>query len=101
MEVTQVIIVDPNSLGFEVGENPKWRGEFTLEQVAQFNIKVGMKLTVHLLEIEDTFAAVEFSDDEKTTVPITKVSQNTELFSPKSPKETDPPNMDETLRGSG
>ncbi|GEM_PF-5924865 len=98
MEVTKAIIVNQNSLGFEVGDNPKWRGEFTLEQVAQFNIKAGRNLTVHLLEIEDTFATVEFDENEKTTVRITKVSQNNEFFPPESPKETDPPNMDDTLR---
>src|SRR5690349_22356114 len=99
MEVTKVIFVNPNSLGFEVGDDAKWRGEFTLEQVAEFNIKAGMALTVHLLEMEDTFATVQFDEDEKTTVPITKVPPDNDLFSTESPKETDAPTMDDTLRG--
>ena len=96
MEITKVIVVNQNSLGFELGENPKWRGEFTLEQVARFNIKAGNDLTVHLLEIEDTFANVEFGAGEKTTVPIMKVPQNSETFLPEESDETD---MSETLRG--
>ena len=99
MEVTKVIALNQNSLGFEVGEDPKWRGEFTLEQEAQFNIREGKPLTVHLLEMEDTFASVEFGEGEKTTVPITKVSQDNDLFSPEPPDETDTPDFTETLRG--
>ncbi len=99
MEDTKVIIVDPNSLGFEVGDDPKWRGEFTLEQVAEFNIKRGMDLRVDLLEMEDTFATVQFGEDEKTTVPITKVQPENDLFAPEKPGEADTPVMDDTLRG--
>lgn len=98
MEVTKVIIVNPNSLGFEVGDDPKWRGEFTLEQVAEFSIKAGMNLTVHLLEMEDTFATVEFGGNEKTTVPITKVPHDNALFAHESSPETDTPNMDDTMQ---
>jgi hypothetical protein len=100
MEVTKVIAIDQSSLGFEVGEKPKWRGEFTLEQVAQHNIKVGKALTVHILEMEDVFATVEFDGNEKTTVQVTKLAENTELFSLEPANETDTPNMDDTLRGS-
>ena len=96
MEITKVIVVNQNSLGFEIGEDPKWRGEFTLEQVARFNIKAGQDLTVHLLEIEDTFANVEFGENEKTTVPIMKVPQNSEMFFPEESDETD---LSETMRG--
>jgi len=98
MEITKVIIVSPNSLGFEVGDDSKWRGEFTLEQVAEFNIKTGMNLTVHLLEMEDTFATVEFDEKNKTTVPITKLPHDKDMFSHESPEETDTPNMDDTIR---
>ena len=98
MEATKVIIVTPNSLGFEIGDNPKWRGEFTLEQVSQFNIKAGQDLTVHFLEMEDTFATVEFGESERTTVAMTKVSENNDFFTPESPNETDTPNFDDTLR---
>jgi hypothetical protein len=100
MEATKVIMIEQGSLGFEVGGDPKWRGEFTLEQVDKFNIKIGREIIVHLLEIQDTFATVEFDENEKTTVPITKAAQNDELFSPESPAEADTPDMDETLRGS-
>ena len=99
MEATKVIVINPNSLGFEVGGDSKWRGEFTLEQIAEFNIKKGMELTVDLLEMEDTFAAVQFAEGEKTTVPITKVPTENDLFAPEPPAETDTPNPDETLRG--
>jgi len=99
MEATKVIALNQNSLGFEVGEEPAWRGEFTLEQVAQFNIKEGKAITVNLLEMEDTFASVEFGEGEKTTVPITKVSVDSGLFSPEPPDETDTPDFTETLRG--
>jgi hypothetical protein len=101
MEVTKVIAIEQGSLGFEVGESPGWRGEFTLEQVEKFNIKEGKEVIVHLLEMQDTFASVEFSEQEKTTVPITKVSPNRELFSPELPMEMDDAlDMDDTLRGS-
>ena len=99
MEDTKVIIVDPNSLGFEVGDDPKWRGEFTLEQVAEFNIKKGMDLMVDLLEMEDTFATVQFGAHEKTTVPITKLPHDNDLFAPEPSSEIDTPYLDETLRG--
>jgi hypothetical protein len=98
METTKVINVNQNSLGFEIGEEQKWRGEFTLEQVAQFNIKEGKAITVNLLEMEETFASVEFGAGEKTTVPITKVSPDNDLFSPQPPDETDTPDFTETLR---
>ena len=98
MEATKVIIVNPNSLGFEVGDDSKWRGEFSLEQVAEFNIKKGMDLTVHLLEIEDTFATVQFGGGEKTTVPITKLPHDNDMFSQEPPEEDDAPNMDDTMR---
>ena len=100
MEVTKVIAIDQGSLGFEVGENPKWRGEFTLEQVAQHNIKVGKALTVNILEMEDVFATVEFDGNGKTTVEVTKLPEDNELFLPEPADETDTPNMDDTLRGS-
>ena len=99
MQDTKVITVNPNSLGFEVGDDPKWRGEFTLEQVAEFNIKAGMNLTVHLLEMEDTFATVQFEEGEKTTVPIIKLPHESDLFAGETPEETDKPNMDDTMRG--
>jgi hypothetical protein len=97
MEVTKVIEIDQNSLGFEVGENPKWRGEFTLEQVAHFGIKAGKDLTVHLLEMQDVFANVEFNENEKTTVPVSRVSENTEMFSSEPPEEADDAEMLDTL----
>jgi hypothetical protein len=99
MEETKVIAIDQNSLGFEVGEDSRWRGEFTLEQVAQYGIKAGKDLTVHVLEMEDTFATVEFNEGEKTTVPITKIPESSELFASKSSDETDPRDFSETLRG--
>jgi hypothetical protein len=99
MEITKVIVVNPNSLGFEVGDDPVWRGEFTLEQVAEFNIKAGMNLTVHLLEMEDTFATVEFGEGRKTSVPIIKVPHDSAFFPDEPPPETDTPEFNETLRG--
>lgn len=99
MEVTKVIAVNHNSLGFEVGDDPKWRGEFTLEQVAVFNIKKGMDLQIQMLEMEDTFASVKFGEGKKTTVPITKVPHDNDLFFHEPPTETDTPNIDDTMRG--
>ena len=99
MEATKVISIEQGSLGFEIGENPRWRGEFTLEQVQKFNIQEGKPLNVHLLEMEDTFANVEFGKDEKTTVPITKVPEDNDLFAPESLDETDTTDLNETLRG--
>jgi hypothetical protein len=97
MEVTKVIAIDHSSLGFEVGENPKWRGEFTLEQVAQHNIKVGKELTVNILDMEDVFATVEFDEHEKTTVQVTKIPENSELFAPEPSNETDMPEFFDTI----
>lgn len=99
MEVTKVIWIEQGSLGFEVGENPRWRGEFTLAQVEEFNIKEGKPLNVSLLEIEDTFANVEFGAGEKTTVPITKVASDNDLFASEPKDETDTPDFGDTLRG--
>ena len=84
-------------MGFEVGDEPKWRGEFTLEQVAEFEIKPGKDLTVHLLEMQDVFANVEFNENEKTTVPVSRVSENTEMFSSEPPEEADDAEMLDTL----
>ncbi|HEY0460380.1 MAG TPA: hypothetical protein VGC97_14680 [Pyrinomonadaceae bacterium] len=99
MEATKVISIGQGSLGFEIGENPRWRAEFTLEQVEKFNIREGKPLNVHLLGMEDTFANVEFGEEEKTTVPIMKVREDNDLFAPESSDETDTPDMNETLRG--
>ncbi|HEY8561216.1 MAG TPA: hypothetical protein VIL74_12645 [Pyrinomonadaceae bacterium] len=99
MEVTKAIYIDPNSLGFEVGENPRWRGEFTLEQIAEFDIKPGKPLNIHLLEMEETFATVEFGESEKTTVPIVKVPEGSARFAPEPSGETDTPDFSDTLRG--
>ena len=88
MERTKVIPIEGNSLGFEVGDEPKWRGEFTLEQVAEFEIKTGKELTVHMLEMPDVFATVEFDDNQKTTVPVTKLAENSDLFATKPLTET-------------
>lgn len=89
MERTKVIAVEGNSLGFEVGDEPKWRGEFTLEQVAEFGIKPGTEVTVHMLEMPDVFANVEFDDQQKTTVQVTKLPENGDLFSSEPPPETE------------
>lgn len=97
MERTKAIRVNHNSLGFEVGENPKWRGEFTLEQVADFDIKPGTDLTVHLLEMEDVFANVEFGEHGRTSVQVTKIVENNEFFPPESPEENDDAEMLDTL----
>lgn len=99
MEKVKVINVNHNSLGFEIGENPKWRGEFTLEQVAEFDIKTGKEIVVHLLEMEDVFATVEFGDNRRTTVPVTKVGENSEFFAPPTPEEPDDAAFPDTLRG--
>ena len=44
MVVTKVVAIEQGVLGFEIGENPRWRGEFTLEQVREFNIREGKAL---------------------------------------------------------
>ncbi len=88
MERTKAIPVNHNSLGFEVGDEPKWRGEFTLEQVAEFDIKPGKEFTVHLLEMQDVFANVEFGENQKTTVTVIKLPENNDLFSSEPPPET-------------
>ena len=80
------------------GENPRWRGEFTLEQIAEFDIKAGKVLNVHLLEMEETFATVEFGEGEKTTVAITKAPDSGQSFFSDSPEETDTPDFSDTLR---
>lgn len=99
MEKAKVINVNHNSLGFEVGENPKWRGEFTLEQVAEFDIKAGKEITVHLLEMPDVFATVELGENTRTTVPVTKVGENSGFFAPESAEEIDDAELQDTLRG--
>jgi hypothetical protein len=97
MERTKVIAVNGSSLGFEIGDESVWRGEFTLEQVAEFGIKEGQEITIHMLEMEDVFATVEFSETEKTAVPATKVSERNELFSPKDAEETETSHFSDTL----
>lgn len=94
-----MIPVNNNSLGFEVGDEPKWRGEFTLEQVAEFNIKPGKELTVHLLEMQDVFATVEFDDNRKATVPVTKLPENNHLFASEPAPETATQTMSDDSAG--
>ena len=88
MERTKVIAVGENSLGFEVGETSKWQGEFTLEQVAEFNIAAGREITVSLIEMQDTFADVEFVPEGKAVVPI-RLAPHDDEFAFEPPIETE------------